>query len=203
MEDPVLGPKVRSCINNSLQYISDESLLKITRQLDFWYSEKTLNEDEFMNLANELVHVATWFHRVFPSVESSSKLTVAQLKEHSTFQVPKVRFGRTSLQIPIITCGGMRLQQTWLPDFVPVLSPNRSKVLKSPSQDNIKDVVRSCLALGLNHFETARFYGTSEYQLVDALYELIQNGEINREDFIFQTKIGPTKTREDFEKAFT
>jgi len=101
-----------------------------------------------------------------------------------------------------IHSGGMRFQQTWLPDFVPYLSPKRAKVLKSPSQENIKDIVRNCLALGLNHFETARFYGTSEYQLVDALYELIQNGEIKREDFIFQTKVGPTKTREEFEKSF-
>ncbi len=54
----------------------------------------------------------------------------------------------------------------------------------------------------MNHFETARFYGTSEYQLVDALHELIQSGEIRRSDFIFQTKVGPTKTREEFEKAF-
>lgn len=31
----------------------------------------------------------------------------------SSFKCPKVRFGRTELMMPIITCGGMRMQQTW------------------------------------------------------------------------------------------
>jgi hypothetical protein len=31
------------------------------------------------------------------------------------WQCPKVRFGRTELEMPIITCGGMRQQQTWRP----------------------------------------------------------------------------------------
>jgi hypothetical protein len=31
------------------------------------------------------------------------------------WQCPKVRFGRTGLEMPIITCGGMRQQQTWRP----------------------------------------------------------------------------------------
>lgn len=33
----------------------------------------------------------------------------------SQFQCPKVRFGRTELYMPILTCGGMRQQQTWAP----------------------------------------------------------------------------------------
>lgn len=43
-------------------------------------------------------------------------------------------------------------------------------------------------------------YGTSEYQMVDALHSMIANGEIKREDFILQTKIVPLKNVTVFEK---
>jgi len=98
----------------------------------------------------------------------------------------------------------MRIQETWIPDTVPLLKSNKSKVVKSKSQDNLKDVIRSCLKLGLNHFETARFYGSSEIQFVDALAGLIQDGTIKREDFIFQTKLmaSATTTTNDFKKQW-
>ena len=70
--------------------------------------------------------------------------------------------------------------------------------------------------MGLNHFETARFYGSSEVQLVDALANLMEEGTIKRSDFIFQTKLGTNGcplsmsfevakagiTREDFAKQW-
>jgi predicted aldo/keto reductase-like oxidoreductase len=99
---------------------------------------------------------------------------------------------------------GMRVQETWIPDTVPLLKPNKSKVVKSKSQRNLEDVVLSCLRMGLNHFETARFYGSSEVQFVDALSNLMTDGKIQREEFIFQTKIMPSggiKT-EDFKKQW-
>ena len=98
----------------------------------------------------------------------------------------------------------MRIQETWIPDTVPLLKSNKSKVVKSKSQDNLKDVIKSCLKLGLNHFETARFYGSSEIQFVDALAGLIQDGTIKREDFIFQTKLmaGSSTTKADFQKQW-
>lgn len=55
--------------------------------------------------------------------------------------------------------------------------------------------------MGINHFETARMYGTSEYQMTEALYELMQEGFCKREDFIFQTKIAPATTKE-FQKRW-
>jgi len=99
---------------------------------------------------------------------------------------------------------GMRIQETWIPDTVPLLKSNKSKVVKSKSQDNLKDVIKSCLKLGLNHFETVRFYGSSEIQFVDALAELISDGSIKREDFIFQTKLmaSATTTITDFKKQW-
>ena len=50
-------------------------------------------------------------------------------------------------------------------------------------------VVRQCLKHGVNHFETARMYGTSEIQLSNALQTLIRESEIKRSDFILQTKV--------------
>jgi len=113
---------------------------------------------------------------------------------------PKRRFGKTELQISILTCGGMRFQQNWCPDNLPLLG-SRSPVfglgmsgISSACQENVVDIVRCCLSLGINHFETARFYGTSEMQLADALHGLIQTGELKREDFILQTKLLPADT---------
>jgi predicted aldo/keto reductase-like oxidoreductase len=98
----------------------------------------------------------------------------------------------------------MRVQETWIPDTVPLLKPNKCKVVKSKSQRNLEDVVLSCLRMGLNHFETARFYGSSEVQFVDALSNLMTDGKIRRDEFIFQTKIMPSAgiKREDFAKQW-
>ena len=92
----------------------------------------------------------------------------------------------------------MRMQETWLVDTDPLLRP---KVVNSASQDNLKDVIISCLKLSLNHFETACFYGTSEFQLVDALVGLIEDGSIQRSGFIFQTKLSPKENYHDIERA--
>lgn len=91
---------------------------------------------------------------------------------------------------------------SWIPDTIPLLKPNKAKVVKSSSQDNLKDVILNCLRVGLNHFETARFYGSSEVQFVDALSGLIDDGTIKREEFIFQTKLVPNEKKEDFVKQW-
>lgn len=179
------GPLCTENVNK----LSNDQLIKISRQLEFWYSEnggnfKNQPNEEMVNLASRLVDQSLWYR-----------------KNEIATQVPKVRFGKTELQMPIITCGGMRFQSTWLPDFVPILRPSRKTVLSSPSQTNIKNCLKACLKLGINHFETARIYGTSEYQMVDALYELMQEGEIKRKDFILQTKI-VDRDRETFLKYF-
>ncbi len=175
---------------NVVDQLSDAQVVKIARQLEFWYSEtggnlkNESNYDDMVKLAFNLVDQSLWY------------------KKDTSIKVPKVRFGKTELQMPVVTCGGMRLQSTWLPDFLPLLAPRRKDALSSDSQVNIKNCIRSCLAVGLNHFETARLYGTSEYQMVHALYELIQEGEIKREDFILQTKVIKSDTRKGFLKLF-
>mmetsp|Transcript_36206 Transcript_36206/g.71272 ORF Transcript_36206/g.71272 Transcript_36206/m.71272 type:complete len:488 (+) Transcript_36206:70-1533(+) len=177
LTDKTVGEKIASIINEHLEDIHDESFIKITRQLEFWYKEwiaGTIEETALISLAVELVHAATWRSR---------------LEGDDAIVVPKVRFGRTELQMPIITCGGMRFQETWLPDNIPLLSLSKKKVLRSDSQKNLKEIIRTCIKCGLNHFETARMYGTSELQIVDALKSLIDSGEVKRDEFILQTKL--------------
>lgn len=167
-------------IQDNLQDISDDSLIKLVRQLDFWCTENGMtDENELLTLTQRLINTATW-------------------KRHSPhFKVPKVRFGKTEVQMPIVTCGGMRFQHTWMPDYLPI-SASKSTVVQSPSQNNMVNVVRQCLQVGINHFETARMYGSSEVQLMEALVELMENGEIQRSDFILQTKLPTVATRKEF-----
>lgn len=169
--DSGVGPKIADIIDEHAGTIHDDSFLKIIRQLEFWHSKQT-SETEMLALAERLCKSASW-----------KELAQDETAEEK-FTVPKVRFGKTELQMPIITCGGMRLQETWIPDTIPLLKSNKSKVVKSKSQTNFKDVILACIKLGLNHFETARFYGSSEIQMATALKELIDEGVVKREDFM-------------------
>lgn len=175
-------PKVSQVIAAHVDTISNEALIKLVRQLEFWHEEEGVTEDDLVDICKDLMHTA--------SMQSTE------------FVVPKVRFGKTEIQIPIVTCGGMRLQQTWMPDNLPI-APSKTRVLKSDSQANLKQSIRLCLKVGINHFETARMYGSSEYQFAQALYELIESGEIKREDFILQTKVVPKATRKEFDEVFS
>lgn len=175
-----LGPKICQLIASDLDKILGDSLIRIVRQLQFWYDEG-LTETDMLELTERLIATATICH--------------------SGVKVPKVRFGRTELQMPIVTCGGMRVQKTWVPDNMPI-SSSKSSVLSHPSQDNLLQLLRLCFKVGINHFETARFYGTSEMQFADALWALMQNGEIKREDFILQTKLPATENRSKWEELF-
>ena len=175
-------PEVSEIIAEYLDQISDEALIKLVRQLEFWNAEEGFTSSNLVDITKLLVHTA--------------------IMRSTAFVVPKVRFGKTEIAMPIVTCGGMRLQKTWVPDDFPIFSPNRKRVLESACQANLKASIQSCLKMGINHFETARGYGTSEYQFAQALYELIQDGEINREDFILQTKVEPRAKRKDFDELF-
>ena len=95
-----LGPKVASVIEAHSAKIHDDSFLKIVRQLEFWHQQASLGQDEFVALAQRLCEVATWREDVVDGAEEEQ------------FTVPKVRFGKTEIMIPIVTCGGMRVQET-------------------------------------------------------------------------------------------
>lgn len=98
------------------------------------------------------------------------------------------RFGRTELQMPVISCGGMRYQHKWQ-DVDP-------KEIPSAGQANLEATIERALELGINHIETARGYGTSEMQLGWVLPKL------PREKLIVQTKVAPQPTAKEFIKVF-
>lgn len=90
--------------------------------------------------------------------------------------------------MPLITCGGMRFQHIWEDvdlDKIP------TKV-----QDNLEHCVHYALDHGINHFETARGYGSSEMQLGLVL------PKIDRDRLIVQTKVSPEGGPDEFAKNF-
>jgi predicted aldo/keto reductase-like oxidoreductase len=98
------------------------------------------------------------------------------------------RFGRTELQMPVISCGGMRYQFKWQD-----VSP---KEIPAENQANLEACIRRAIALGINHIETARGYGTSEMQLGRILPNL------PRDKIIVQTKVAPRPSTKEFLKTF-
>ncbi len=98
------------------------------------------------------------------------------------------RFGRTGLQMPVISCGGMRYQHKWQ-DVDP-------KEIPPANQANLEACIHRSLELGINHIETARGYGTSEMQLGWVLPKL------PRERMIIQTKVSPRATAREFIETF-
>lgn len=98
------------------------------------------------------------------------------------------RFGRTELQMPVFSCGGMRYQYKWQdvkPEEIPL-----------DNQENLEAVIRRAVELGINHIETARGYGTSEMQLGKIL------PQFPREQLIVQTKVSPVPDPQEFRKTF-
>lgn len=102
--------------------------------------------------------------------------------------MPRRRFGRTNIQMPIFSCGGMRYQHSW-DDVDPADIP-------AANQQNIEATIRRALELGINHIETARGYGTSEIQLGKILPIL------PRDEMIVQTKVGPKEDPKEFVAVF-
>lgn len=96
------------------------------------------------------------------------------------------RFGKTELQIPVLSCGGMRYQASW----------NTDDPVPDESQENLEACIRRAFELGINHIETARGYGTSEEQLGRILPRL------PRDELIIQTKVGPMPDVEKFKATF-
>jgi predicted aldo/keto reductase-like oxidoreductase len=98
------------------------------------------------------------------------------------------RFGRTNLQMPVFSCGGMRYQQSW-DDIAP-------EKVEEAGQRNLEATVLRALELGINHIETARGYGSSEMQFGRILPRL------PREKMIVQTKVAPFETAKEFRETF-
>ena len=99
------------------------------------------------------------------------------------------RFGRTELQMPVFSCGGMRYQHSW--KDVP------REHIPQNNQENLEATIRRALEVGINHIETARGYGTSEVQLGQILPGLA------RDQIIVQTKVSPTADPAEFRQHLT
>ena len=93
--------------------------------------------------------------------------------------------------MPVLTCGGMRFQHKW-EDIALGEVP-------AEGQKNLEAIVAKAIESGINHFETARGYGSSELQLGLVL------PKYPREKLIIQTKVAPDddakKFRANFEKS--
>lgn len=96
------------------------------------------------------------------------------------------RFGRTEYQISVISCGGMRYQQSW----------KSGDPVSEENQKNLEACIYRAFELGVNHVETARGYGTSEFQLGKVLPKLPRN------EIYVQTKVGPMHDTDKFAATF-
>ena len=99
--------------------------------------------------------------------------------------LPTRRFGRTELQIPLLSLGGMRFQQSWtdLP----------STDISTESQLNLEATLQQAVGYGFHHVETARHYGSSERQLGWALPRCEDSSRI------LQSKVPPREDPDAFE----
>ena len=98
------------------------------------------------------------------------------------------RFGRTELQMPVFSCGGMRYQYKW--------QDMPASEIPADSQRNVGATIRRAVEIGINHIETARAYGTSEVQLGQIL------PAFPRDRLIVQTKVLPVADPNEFRRKF-
>ena len=113
-------------------------------------------------------------------------MTCQTMPDPTTIPMQYRRFGRTGLQMPVFSCGGMRYQDGW-----------QDKPLGEVGKDNqanLEACIHRAVELGINHIETARGYGPSERQLGLVLPKL------PRDKIIVQTKVGPEADPEQFRK---
>lgn len=94
------------------------------------------------------------------------------------------RFGKTGLDMPVLSFGCMRSMQSWQ-DVAP-------SEISNDSQNNVRALVDTALEHGINHIETAHGYGTSEQQLGRILPDL------KRDEFILQSKVVPGEDTDEF-----
>jgi len=111
---------------------------------------------------------------------------VSRIKDSKNNSIPRRRFGRTEIQMPVLSLGGMRFQQSWK-DLDP-------KEIDNQQQDILRKTIKHASQKGMHHIETARHYGTSERQIGWAF------GQIDDPKRILQTKIPPNIDPSIFEQ---
>lgn len=119
---------------------------------------------------------------------SLAKLLLPTSSSSTMMKCPTARYGRTEIQMPIVSLGCMRFQQSWnRGGEKPIQSAHQ---IEKECQDNLVNIIKHALHCGVNHIETAQGYGCSELQLGIALKQLFDEGVCTREDLIIQTKGG-------------
>ena len=98
------------------------------------------------------------------------------------------RFGKTDLEMPVFSCGGMRYQHKW--------NDIEWSEVPDEGQKNLQATIHRSVELGINHIETARGYGSSEMQLGPVLKQF------PREELIVQTKVAPFASPKEFLDTF-
>tara|TARA_B100000131_G_scaffold85994_1_gene82914 strand:- start:3374 stop:4576 length:1203 start_codon:yes stop_codon:yes gene_type:complete len=101
-------------------------------------------------------------------------------------KIPKRRFGRTEIEMPVLSLGGMRFQKSWKDLDVSEISPLEQK--------KVNDLMNLAIDYGFEHVETARHYGSSELQLGNAIKNM------DSRFGIIQTKIPPNNNIKIFEE---
>ena len=98
------------------------------------------------------------------------------------------RFGKTELQMPVFSCGGMRYQHKW--------NDVAWSEVPDEGQKNLEATIHRAVEVGIHHIETARGYGSSEMQLSPVLKQF------PREKLIVQTKVAPFANPKEFLNIF-
>jgi len=153
---------------------------------EFLNSSLSGDEDRFVKVGRKVLALTLNSNYEEKKLENSLRLIIDQHKMLlEDWKIPKVRFGKTNIDMPIVTLGCMRFQQTWN-DTV-----NNIDQVIANCQENLIAILRRAITLGVNHIETARGYGCSDLQIGSALRLLFSEGFVKREDMIIQTKVNP------------
>ena len=100
-------------------------------------------------------------------------------------ELPCRRFGRTNLNMPVLSLGGMRFQKSW--------DELKFSEISQKEQNKVENILNLANKFGFNHIETAKYYGTSEIQLGMGFKS------IEKIPKIIQTKIPPNRDPKLFE----
>lgn len=125
---------------------------------------------------------------VVGSAPRNSPVKIVSSQHNPSLRMLYRRFGRTNLQMPVFSCGGMRYQFKW--QDVPETE------IPADNQANLEATIQRAFELGIHHIETARGYGSSEMQLGKILPKL------PREKLIAQTKVVPMADAAEFRRTF-
>jgi predicted aldo/keto reductase-like oxidoreductase len=98
------------------------------------------------------------------------------------------RFGKTGLPMPVLSFGAMRSMHSW--------QDCQDESIPDTSQTALRCILKTALAHGITHLETASGYGSSERQLGLLL------PEFTRRSYLLQTKIVPEDDPDAFVASF-